>query len=106
MGFDDFFEQEHKHHRHGNDHNYRYNNDDYHYSPNSYNRNSDIKYQLLNKLKSSPKLRAILLVAAIIIVLIIIAIAVLLIPLIMKLFNMVGQNGIQGLIDIIWKGTK
>lgn len=104
MGFDDFFEHGHKHHKHGNDHNYRH--DDYQYSSNSHNTHSDIKYQLLDKLKSNPKLRALLIIAAIIVLLIIIVVIILLIPLLMKLLHFVSQNGIQGLIDIIWKGTK
>jgi len=104
MGFDDFFEQGHKQHKYGNDH--KYGHDDYHYSSSSHNNHSDIKYQLLNKLKNNPKLRVLLIVAAIIVLLIIIVVAILLIPLLMKLFHFVSQNGIQGLIDVIWKGTK
>jgi hypothetical protein len=99
MGFDDFFENDYKHHKHGHDHNYG--NDDYHYG-----HQNDLKYILLNKVKANPKLRLLLITGAIILIIILITIIVLLIPFIIRVLNFFMENGIQGLIDVIWKGTR
>lgn len=104
MGFDDFFEHGHKHHKHGYDH---HNEHDGHYqSSHSHNQHYDLKYQLLNKLRNNPRFKAIIIIAAVVLIIILIIAAILLIPLVIKLFHFIGQNGIQGIIDTIWKGTK
>jgi type IV secretory pathway component VirB8 len=104
MGFDDLFSHGHDKHKHG--YNLNYGHNDHHYTSHSNNHHADIKYQLLDKLKNSPGLRVFVIISAIIIVMIIVVVLILLIPLFTKLLHFVSQNGIQGLIDIIWKGTK
>jgi uncharacterized membrane protein len=67
---------------------------------------NDIKEQLLNKLRSNPRLKTLLLIAAIVIIAVVVLIVILLFPLILKLLSYISENGIQGIIDTIWKGTK
>lgn len=102
MGFDDLFEQGHNHQKHGHDHHHGYVND---YQTSHYNSHNDIKQLFLSKLQNNPQLKFLLIIAAIIIIVVVIIVAILLIPLLMKLLNFVSQNGIQGLLDVIWKGT-
>jgi ABC-type nickel/cobalt efflux system permease component RcnA len=121
MGFDDFFENDHKHHKHG--YNQRQHHDDYHnnyhdnhhdddhhmpsygaYGKDEYHR--DYKQLFIAKLQNNPKLKGLIITAAIVLLLIVIIVGILLIPLIIKLFDFVTKNGIQGIIDTLWKGTK
>jgi len=104
MGFDDLFEQGHKHHKYEHDQHYGY--DDYHQSSHSYNKHYDIKQLLLTKLSNNPKLKAFLIFAAIIVIVVVVIGVILLFPLLMKLFSYISENGIEGLINTIWKGTK
>jgi len=104
MGFDDFFEHDHKEHKHGYDHHHEHH--DYYQPSHSYHQNHDLKYQLLAKLQNNPQLRTMIIVAAVILLTILIIAVIFLIPLVMKLFHFLTQNGIQGLIDMLWKGTK
>jgi hypothetical protein len=104
MGFDDFFENENRHSRHGRDHDYDYN--DHNQRSHSYNQHTDIKQQFLNKLKNNPQLKTLIIVAGVVILIIVVIVAILLIPLIMKLFHYLSENGIQGIVNTIWKGTK
>jgi hypothetical protein len=43
---------------------------------------------------------------AIILLVIIVIVAILLLPLLIKFFDFLTQNGIQGVIDFLWKGSK
>jgi hypothetical protein len=104
MGFDDFFEHGHKHHKHGYEH--HHDHDGYYQPSHSNNQHYDLKYHFLNKLQNDPQFRVVILIAVVVLLVILIITAILLIPLIIKLFQFMSQNGIQGLIDIIWKGTK
>jgi hypothetical protein len=67
---------------------------------------NDMKEQLLNKLRSNPKLKMILVFAAILIIVAVVAVVILLFPLLLKLFSYISENGIQGVLDKLWKGTK
>jgi len=67
---------------------------------------NDIKEQLLNKLRSNPKLKTLLLITVIVIITVIVLIVILLFPILLKLLSFISENGIQGIIDTIWKGTK
>ena len=104
MGFDDLFEHDNKHRKYGHNHHYGY--DNFYKSPHSYNHHSDIKHLLLLKLQSNPKLKVLLAIAAIIVLIIVVMVVILLFPLVVKLFDFISQNGIQGVIDVIWNGSK
>lgn len=124
MGFDDIFGNEHKHHKHGHDrdHNYGHSqsygrrqsfghdqddeHDDHFPSAHSYNHRNDFKQQLLLRLQNDPKFRSFIIFGAILVLIILLIAVVVLFPLIVKLLNYFSQNGIQGVIDTIWKGTK
>jgi hypothetical protein len=104
MGFEDLFEDKHNHHNRSHNSYYR---DDYHQqSHNDRRQHYDVKQVLLNKLQSNPKLKSLIIVVSIVVVIIVILLIALLFPLIVKLFNYLVENGLQGVIDSIWKGTK
>jgi hypothetical protein len=104
MGFDDLFENENKHHKHG--YGYRDEHDGHNRSSHPDKHYTDLKYQLLNKLQSNPKLKVFALVAAGILIILLILVIILLLPLLVKLFHYISQNGVEGIINAIWKGTK
>lgn len=141
MGFDDFFEDKHRRHgnysenryhddhdnhgnhgNHGNHSNHdnhgnhdghgynRYSHDRRH----SYHGNSDHQkwFTILEKIKTNKKLQLIVVIAGIFILLIAIGLIVALLPLIIKIFNYISQNGLQSIldgatsfIDKLWKGS-
>lgn len=72
----------------------------------SYDHQNDIKLQFLSKLQKDPKFKLLLIAISIIATIILITMVILLFPLITKLFHFIGENGLQGLIDAIWKGSK
>ena len=104
MGLDDFFEQGHKRHQYGNDHNYGHR--DEHHPSHSYNQHNDVQKQIFEKLQNNPNLKKTVIVAGIIILVIVLLLVILLFPMIMKLLSFVTENGVQGLLDTLWKGTK
>jgi len=101
MDHDDYYKHGHKQNKHG----HYYRQDDYSQSSNFYSGNN-IKHQLLNKLKSNPKLMKLIIIASILLLVVIVIVAILLIPLLIKIFQFFMQNGIQGVIDILWNGSK
>jgi uncharacterized membrane protein len=105
MELDDFFGQGRNPQRQGYDPQYRRDEDEDQPSRSFYQQN-DMKEQLLNKLRSNPKLKMLLIIAAILIIVVVTSIVILLFPLLLKLFNYITENGIQGILDTIWKGTK
>jgi len=116
MGFEEFFDQDSRRGRQRNEDHYRqddpYRSED-HNRQNEYSESShaftpqnDMKQQFLNKLRDNPQLKMLLIAGAVIVVIIIVVAAIFLIPLILKIFGYVGDNGIQGVINTIWKGTK
>lgn len=80
MGFDDFFEHDHKHHKHYKSHQYKGND---HQRSYSHDHHADIKLLLLQKLQNSPKLRALLIAAVIVIIALIIILLILFFPLLL-----------------------
>lgn len=114
MGFDDFFESNHK--QHGKYRDDRY-NDSYGHSNDSrhsyhVHREHINLVSILQKIKSNKKLKLLILLAGIVIIVVVIALIIVLFPLIGKLFNYIGQHGLQGVLDSIisfldkiWKGT-
>jgi hypothetical protein len=103
MGFDNFFENDRR-----NNENYRDNryNEDNRYQHGSYPSDQEDRGQFnisafFEKIKSNKKLRQLVIIAAILLLMIVVALLILLLPLIMKLFNYISQNGLQGVIDSI-----
>jgi hypothetical protein len=81
------------------------NNDDYRPSQ-PYNQQYESKLKIISSLTSNPKIRLLLILGAIVIIGIMILLIIVLFPLILKLLGYIGDNGIQGILDTIWKGTK
>jgi hypothetical protein len=128
MGFDDIFDQDRRGDRRGYDNRYRQTDhqrqeddlqhDDRHGYDDRFRQNyhsqsstffgpqDDLKQQFLDKLRANPQLKILIIAGVIIIAVVVIVLAIILIPFILKLFGYVGENGIQGLINTIWKGTK
>jgi hypothetical protein len=68
---------------------------------------------ILERLRGNRKLKSIIIAGGVFLLLIIILLIVLLLPLIIKLFNYIMQNGLQGawdsvtaFVDKLWKGSK
>jgi hypothetical protein len=103
MGIEDFFEREQKHRKYGyQDHGYEHESG----HSGSYHNEYDMKQQFLNKIRNNPKMKRLIIAILLFLALVIIVLAVLLWPLVVKLFDFLMQNGVQGLLDTIWKGTK
>ena len=128
MGFEELFDNDRRGDRRGYDNRYRqndqYRQNDFHQHDDQndqddrfrlndrtqsspfYDNQNDFKQQFLDKLKANPQLKTLLIVGAIIIAVVVIVLAIVLIPIVLKLFGYVGENGIQGIINTIWKGAK
>jgi len=104
MIFNDLFEQDNKRHKHGHDQ--YYGNDFLFHHSHTNNHHSDFKQVILQKLQNNPKFKSLLIFAAIILIAVVITITILLFPLLVKLVNFISENGIQGIINAIWKGNK
>jgi hypothetical protein len=104
MNLDELFNQNNRSHGYGHEHHYekRYNYPSHH----SDNQHGYLKQQLINKLQLNPKLKMLLMVAAILILVVVVATIIILYPILMKLIGYVGENGIQGLINVVWSGSK
>jgi hypothetical protein len=115
MGFDDFFERDHKrngHYRGQYDHDerrYPYNN-----SPDNFHDNSGhfSMLTLLDRVRGDKKLMIIVIFAGILLLILAIVLVIALLPLIIKLINSVSETGLKGIVDSItgfieklWKGT-
>jgi len=110
MDLDDIFDQGHKRRNQSYDHNYRH-EDNYQHeheykSSHSYDKQNDIKLMMLDKLRNNPKLKMLLIVCAIIFIVIAVGIVVLLFPFILKTLGFVSENGVEGVLNTVWKGTK
>jgi hypothetical protein len=112
MGFEDFFEQGHKRHKYGqhfhqdhDDHNYHQYDDHprvpYHNFP-----ASNYKLRLLEKFRDNPKFRKLAVMAIMMLLILGVFVIILIFPIIIKVVGYISQNGLQGLIDVIWKGQK
>jgi hypothetical protein len=113
MEFDDFLENRDR--KHGNYRGQRDYDDD-RYSNNSHQEQEQedhLKWQnILEKIKGNKKLKQLVIFAGISILLIAVFLIIFLMPIIMKIINYIGQNGLQGLLegitgflDTIWKGS-
>ena len=114
MELDDFFGNKRQDQKGYRDFRYKDSQNSTHDLRHSYQRyDSNIKsLNFLENLKNNRKLKLIVVFAIILILTIIIALFVVLLPLILKLFNYINQNGVQGIMDYIigfldkiWKGT-
>ena len=110
MDLDDIFENDQKRKHQSYDHNYRH-DDEYRHeneykSSHSYEKQEDIKRLLLEKLRNNPNLKMLLIFGSIVLLIIVLGLIILLLPLILKLFGFVTENGIEGFLNTIWKGTK
>jgi len=110
MDLDDIFENDQKRKHQNYDRNYRH-EDDYRHeneynSSHSQEKREDIKQLLLEKLRNNPDLKKILIFGSIVLFIIVLGLIILLLPLILKLFGFVTENGIEGFLNTIWKGTK
>jgi hypothetical protein len=110
MGFDEFFGHGNKHHNRGHEYNHgkydEYGHNKYRSSSHSHSQHSDIKHMLLNMLRDNPKLKAILIFAVILVAIVVVGVVIMLFPLIYNVLSYITENGVQGIIDAIWKGTK
>ena len=125
MGFDDFFENDRKHSKHG--YNKHYDHDDHHESGHSQHDSGhspygsghspygsgpsqhgfpDLKQAYLGKIMNNPQLRNLVIIASVALVLILLVLVILLFPLIEQLFQKVGEDGIQGVVNTLWSGKK
>jgi uncharacterized membrane protein len=120
MGFDDFFEDKRKHYGNYRERGFHGEHDDHednrysheqHY-PNHRNEGHLQLFAILNKIRNNRKLKIIALMVVIVLLIIAVALIAALMPLIIKLFNYISQNGIQsifdaitGFLDKLWKGS-
>lgn len=114
MGFDDIFENKHGHY--GNNRPYR-NHDDNKFESDYYPSYSGYREHtkwlgIIKKILSNRKLKILVILAGTVFLVIAIVLIVLLVPVIIKLYNYILQNGLQGLfngisdfLDKIWKGS-
>jgi type IV secretory pathway component VirB8 len=110
MDLDDIFDQGHKRRNQNYDHDYRhydnYRHENEYKSHPSHEKQNDLKLEFLNQLRNNPKLKILLISIAGILIFIAIGAIILLFPLIIKLFGFVSENGIEGFLNTIWKGSK
>jgi uncharacterized membrane protein len=120
MGFDDFFEDKRKHHGNYRERGYHGEHDDHEDNRYSYEQHYPAHrneghlqlFAILNKIRNNRKLKIIVIMAVIVLLIIAVALITALLPLIIKLFNYISQNGIQsifdsitGFLDKLWKGS-
>jgi hypothetical protein len=120
MDFNEIFEHNQKrskyHHGHSNhdhdhdhDHDYEHGNshkrDEYYQTKPFYSHQNELKALILNKFQN-PRMRSYLFAGGAVVLLVILIVIILLFPLLTKFIHFLGENGIQGVLDAIWKGTK
>lgn len=114
MEFDNHIENKHKNFRNNPDFGFRNDNrypDDSLYSGHKYN--GHYKWvHFIDSLKTNKKLRLMLALAVTLIVAAVIGLILVLLPFILKLFNYINQNGLQGIVDYaadflnkLWQGS-
>jgi hypothetical protein len=101
MGFEDIFENKRKFHGDHLNRNYPENIRNTHDSRYPYYRRDDGPNWsgILMKIRNNKKLRLFVILAAILVIAIAVVLIIVLMPLILKLFNYISQNGLQGLLD-------
>lgn len=89
--------------------------DDYDYNSYSDHRpnRSEMGLNILKKILNNRKLKTVLIIAVSLLLIIIIGLIVLLFPFLVKIFNYISENGVQGLVELvteiinkIWTGSK
>lgn len=104
MGIEDLFGHGRNQQRYGYDQHYGH--DDHSHISRPYNQQYETKQKIINSIVNNPKIRLMLILAAIVIIAIVVVLIILLFPLLLKILSYFGENGIQGILDTIWKGTK
>ena len=81
------------------------------YNTSRYDSNYKIRF-ILEKIRNNKKLKLFLIAAVILLLVIIIAVILILLPLLIKLFDYISQNGIQGILEFLteflnnlWQGS-
>lgn len=81
------------------------------YSNRGYDGNYKIRF-ILEKIRNNKKLKLFLIAAVVLLLVIIIAVILILLPLLIKLFDYISQNGIQGILEFLteflnklWQGS-
>ena len=93
MGHDDYSDHVNRNHSYGYD---------FHHKSQS----SDIKEQIISKLRSNPALRKWFFLAATFLVVVVVALIVVLAPLMLKFMSYVSANGMEGVVNTLWNGSK
>jgi len=103
MDLDDLFDNDHNKQKHNNDHNYRH--DEHH---TSYQRKNgfDGMPQIIERITANPKLVRIIGLTVILIAIVLIVLIIVLFPAILELLKFLTDNGLKGLLDLIWSGAK
>lgn len=114
MEFDDFFGNKQQDRRFYHDNGYKDNprqTQNFRYPDQRHNSNFRLEY-FLEKLKTNRKLKGLVIVAFLVLLAIAIALIAIFLPLIIKFFNYISQNGVQGILDSVtgfldklWKGS-
>ena len=120
MGYDDFFEDKRKHHGNYREHEYYDDHDDHDYNRYSHEQHYPTQgsyghlklLTILDNIRSNKKLRLLVVIAGSVVLIIAIVLFVALLPLIIRLFNYISQNGLQsifygitGFLEKLWKGS-
>jgi len=110
MDLDDIFDKGHNRRHQNYDHNYKH-EDDYRHeneqrSAYLHGRQNDNISILFERLNNNPKIKMVLMFSFVAIIVILIGLIILLFPFILKVFGFVSEQGLEGLINSIWKGTK
>jgi type IV secretory pathway component VirB8 len=101
MDIDEYFDRKHNYGRKHHGHHY---DDDHEYvDTRYYGRHGDkeVLFRIFDRIRNNPKLKLLVLIAALLILAILIALIIILLPLLTKIINYVTQNGLQGIIDKI-----
>jgi len=110
MNLDDIFEQGHERRHPNYDHNYRLEDDNRHENEHKtaylHSKQNDNISILFERLKNNPKIKRTLIFCSVAIIIIVIGLIILLFPFILRVFGFVSEQGLEGLINTIWKGTK
>jgi len=102
MGFDDFLEHGNKSHK--QDYNHR--DDNFHQSSHSTSKHQDYILMFLQKIKNNQQLKIVLVIVVIVLFILLVFILTLLFPFLLKMAHYLSENGIQGVVNTLWNGTK
>lgn len=91
--------------RHGNYNKERYHDshryDQYSYHSDHENRNHSNYLDIFNKIKENKKIRNLLIIGVIIFLFLLIGLIIILFPQLMRLFNFISENGLQGIVNAV-----